>query len=255
MTNTALPLIGVTGDTLPAGDTTFYKVGDKYILSVVEAAHCLAVMIPPIADKLEMDALLDRLDGIVFTGSPANIEPHHYGAESQQEESQLDRGRDATNLPLLKKVIDRNMPLFCICRGHQELNVIHGGTMHQFVHNIEGNQDHRADETIPFDERYTPKHIIKIQPGGILEKINGGLDDVVVNTVHEQAIDNLGNGLQIEAVAEDGVIEAVSLKNYENFMISVQWHPEHKLALDVPLNRKLFEAFGDAARKRLATRT
>lgn len=254
MTNMALPLIGVTGDTLPTGDTTFYKVGDKYILSVVEAANCLAVMIPPIAEKLEMDALLDRLDGIVFTGSPANIEPHHYGAKSHQEESQLDRGRDATNLPLLKKVIDREMPLFCICRGHQELNVIHGGTMHQFIHNIEGNQDHRADESIPFDERYKSSHLIKIQAGGILEKINEGLDDVMVNTVHEQAVDKLGSGLQIEALAEDGVIEAISIEGYQNFMVSVQWHPEHKVALEVPLNRKLFEAFGEAARKRLASR-
>ncbi|WP_420548516.1 gamma-glutamyl-gamma-aminobutyrate hydrolase family protein [Curvivirga sp.] len=254
MTTAALPLIGVTGDTLPGGESVFYKVGDKYILSVVEAAGCLAVMIPPIADRLHMEALLDKLDGVVFTGSPANIEPHHYGAESQQTEDQLDRGRDATNLPLLRKVLDRGMPVFCICRGHQELNVIHGGTMHQYVHDIEGNNDHRADTSIPFDDRYTPKHPIKIQPGGILEKLNGGLDDVWVNTVHEQAVDKLGEGLQVEATAEDGVIEAISVKDYPNFMVSVQWHPEHVRALEVPLNKKMFEAFGNAARDWMSKR-
>ncbi|MDX1739029.1 MAG: gamma-glutamyl-gamma-aminobutyrate hydrolase family protein, partial [Alphaproteobacteria bacterium] len=171
-----------------------------------------------------------------------------YGAESKQQESQLDRGRDATNLPLLNKVISRGMPLFCICRGHQELNVVHGGSLHQHVHEIPGNQDHRADTSIPFDDRYTAKHAIHIEAGGILEKINNGLEDVFVNTVHEQAIDRLGDGLRVEARASDGVIEAVSLIDYPNFMVSVQWHPEHRLALDIPLNRKLFEAFGSAAR-------
>ena len=248
MTSQLMPLIGVTGDTLQEKESNFYKVGDKYILSLVEAAGCLAVMIPPIAEKLQIDALLDRLDGVLFTGSPANINPDLYNAVSTQEENQLDRPRDATNLPLLKKVMSRNMPFFCICRGHQELNVVQGGTLFQHVHEHEGKNDHRGDKTLPYDIRYGPIHPVNLTPEGRLYHMNGAQPQATVNSIHEQAIDRLGENLQIEATAEDGTIEAVSLIDYPTFMMSVQWHPEHKSALKTPLNRTLFEHFGEACR-------
>lgn len=249
-----LPLIGVTGDTHPDKDADYYKVGDKYILSVVRAANCLALMIPPIGDELQTDALLEHLDGVFFTGSPSDLEPHHYGETNVKETSHRDPGRDATNLPMIRKVLDRGLPLFCVCRGHQELNVVMGGTLHQAVHEIEGNRDHRADNEKPYDVRYGPQHPIHIQPGGLLEQINGGLDDVIVNTVHGQAIDKVGDGLRVEAVADDGVIEAVSVEGAKDFALSLQWHPEHHVALETPLNRKIFEAFGDAARAHMRKR-
>ena len=112
MTLPQLPLIGVTGDTHPEKDSNYYKVGDKYMLSVVRAAGGLAVMIPPIADELEMDALLDHLDGVVFTGSFANLDPALYGAEPVATKGHRDPGRDATNLPLMKRVMERLLPLY-----------------------------------------------------------------------------------------------------------------------------------------------
>ncbi len=243
-----LPLIGVTGDTHPDIDADYYKVGDKYILSVVRAANCLAVMIPPIGSELEVDQLLDRLDGIVFTGSPSDLEPHHYGAEPEDYDVKRDLGRDATTLPMLKHVLQRDIPLFCICRGHQELNATFGGTMHQQVHKQAGVMDHRADPTKPYDVRYGPQHAIAIKSGGVLDKISGGLREAMVNTVHGQAIDKIGVGLRLEAEAPDGVVEAISVEGRKAFNISVQWHPEHQVALDEPLNKQLFEAFGAAAR-------
>jgi len=249
-----LPLIGVTGDTQSEKDADFYKVGDKYILSVVRAANCLAVMIPPIGDELEIAQLLDRLDGILFTGSPSDLEPHHYGEEAEDYDVLRDRGRDATTLPLLQQVIKSEIPLFCICRGHQELNAVFGGTMHQQVHNQDGAMDHRVDSTKPYDERYGPQHEIHITPGGQLEKINDGELVAHVNTLHGQAVNKIGAGLRLEAKAPDGVVEAISIKDRDAFNISVQWHPEHHRAQNEPLNKHLFEAFGDAARNYMGSK-
>ena len=243
-----LPLIGVTGDTHPENGADYYKVGDKYILSVVRAANCLAVMIPPIGEALEIAQLLDRLDGIVFTGSLSDLEPHHYGAQAEDYDVLRDLGRDATNLAMLKQVVDSDMPLFCICRGHQELNVTFGGTMHQQVHNQDDVDDHRVNYEQAYDERYGPQHMIHIIPGGVLDKINVGELSAMVNTLHGQAIDKIGEGLRLEAKAPDGVVEAVSIEGRSGFNISVQWHPEHHIALSEPINKRLFSAFGKAAR-------
>lgn len=243
-----LPLIGVTGDTHPDKDADYYKVGDKYVLSVVRASNCLALIIPPIGDELEITQLLGRLDGILFTGSPTDLEPHHYGHEAEDYEVTRDLGRDATTLPLLRQVIDSDMPLFCICRGHQELNATFGGTMHQQVHLQESVMDHRADSSLAYDVRYGPQHDINILPGGNLEKINAGELKAIVNTVHGQAVNKIGEGLRLEAKAPDGVVEAISIDGRKAFNISVQWHPEHHVALEEPINKRLFEAFGNAAR-------
>lgn len=248
MTSNRLPLIGVTGDTHVDTDADYYKVGDKYILSVVRAANCLALMIPPIGDELEIAELLSRLDGILFTGSPTDLEPHHYGAEPEDYPVTRDLGRDATTLPMLEQVIKSDIPLFCICRGHQELNASFNGSMHQQVHHQDDVLDHRADTSMPYDVRYGPQHEVHIVPGGVLEKINAGELSATVNTVHGQAIDKIGEGLRLEAKAPDGVVEAVSIEGRNAFNISVQWHPEHHVALNEPLNKRLFEAFGNAAR-------
>jgi putative glutamine amidotransferase len=76
----------------------------------------------------------------------------------------------------------------------------------------------------------------------------------MVNSLHEQAIDRIADRLEIEAISDDGVIEATSVKGAESFALSVQWHPEHPLALEWPLSRAMFAAFGEACRQRQASR-
>ena len=100
---------------------------------------------------------------------------------------------------------------------------------------------------------YRPKHKIIIEPDSTLHRILGKTE-TMVNTVHRQAISRLANGLTVEARAEDGTIEAVSVDGASGFNISVQWHPEYR-AKDNPDSVKLFEAFGDAARQRFVRRT
>lgn len=255
MSSSARPLIGISGcsHTFENG-SEFYKVGEKYVTAIVTAAGGIPVMIPPIGDRSDFKGLLDRLDGVFFTGSPSMIEPHHYKGADAREGTEFDPNRDATTLPLLRLALDGGIPIFCVCRGHQELNVALGGTLYQHVHDEPGMMDHRGDKSDGFDGQYRPAHDITIQPGGLLERIYGSTGRVKVNTVHEQAIHRPADRLRVEATTDDGLIEAVSVADAKAFALSVQWHPEHRFSLEEALNRKMFEAFGEAAAKRLKAR-
>src|SRR5690606_29619238 len=134
----------------------------------------------------------------------------------------------------------------------QELNVALGGSLHQQVHEQPDKFDHREDKTASLAEQYGPAHPVTIQPGGVL----AGLTErpqVVVNSVHGQGIDRLAPGLRVEAVADDGLIEAVSLPTANGFMLAVQWHPEW-LWQDNPLSRSILAAFGAACRRYAAAK-
>jgi putative glutamine amidotransferase len=138
------------------------------------------------------------------------------------------------------------MPLFCICRGFQELNVVMGGTLETELQDIEGRLDHRTPNHDDVDVRYAPAHAINIRPGGMLEKILGKRE-TMVNSIHRQGIKRLAPGLAVEATAPDGIIEAVSVREAKTFAFGTQWHPEFK-ALMNPDSVRLFTAFGDAVR-------
>ena len=117
-------LIGVSGCAIEDEGNRFYvKVGDKYVNAIADAARATPMIVPPLGDVLDLDLLLDRLDGLFLTGSPSNVEPHHYEGPSFREGVKRDPRRDSTTLPLIKKAIERGMPVFAVCRGHQELNV------------------------------------------------------------------------------------------------------------------------------------
>lgn len=240
------PLIGLPADTYENNGLGFHSLGDKYVRAVAEVGQCLPVMIPSIAEALDMEALLDRLDGIVMTGAISNVHPPHYGEEPSTDHEPYDHGRDATTLKLIKAVLNRGMPLFCICRGYQELNVVLGGTLETEMQRGKDRLDHRSRKVDDLDVKYGPVHKIAITPGGLLERILGK-SETMVNSLHRQGIKTPAPGLAIEATAPDGVIEAVSVKNAKNFALGVQWHPEYKAAHN-PDSVKLFHAFGNAAR-------
>lgn len=249
---TAMPLVGLPADTYEDHGLWFHSLGDKYVRAVADVSHCLPVMIPSIGESLDLDALLDRLDGILMTGAISNVHPPHYGEEPTADHEPFDHGRDSTTLRLIRKVLDRGMPLFCICRGFQELNVVLGGTLETELQKGEGRLDHRAPRGQPLDVRYGPIHKISITPGGVLEKTLGKRE-TMVNSIHRQGIAKIAPGLQVEAVAPDGIVEAVSVKGARNFAFGAQWHPEYR-AVDNPDSVKLFEAFGDAVRRYMAGR-
>jgi putative glutamine amidotransferase len=246
------PLVGLPSDTYEKNSLLFHSLGDKYVRAVSDVAQCLPVMIPAIAEAMDLSALLDHFDGILMTGATSNVHPPHYGGEPSADHEPYDHHRDTLTLKLIRAVIDRGMPLFCICRGFQELNVVLGGTLETEVQRGDGRLDHRSRKVEDMDVRYGPIHAISITPGGVLEGILGKRE-IKVNSLHRQAVATLAPGLNVEARAPDGIIEAVSVKGAKAFAIGTQWHPEYKVANN-PDSVRLFKAFGDAVRLHAARR-
>ncbi len=172
------------------------------------------------------------------------MHPDRYQGPASAEGTLHDPVRDANTLPLLQAAIAREVPVFCICRGFQELNVALGGSLHQRVQELPGYLDHREPAVESVEEQYAPRHAVRVQPGGLLERIGLG-EGFAVNSLHSQGIDRLAEGLRAEAVAPDGLIEAVSVLDAPGFMLGVQWHPEWR-PNENPVSRRLFEAFREA---------
>jgi putative glutamine amidotransferase len=237
-----LPLIGIPTCLRTVNERVFHGVNERYPSAVIEATGCMPVLIPAVGSKIDLRALLDRLDGLLLTGSPSNVHPSHYGCEPSHPDILHDPERDATTLPLIREAIRRDLPLLAICRGIQELNVALGGTLNQRVHEVPGRLNHRSRRDSP-DGPYGPAHSVALTRGGILASF-AGASEVMVNSLHSQGIDFLAPALCVEAVAPDGQIEGVSLPE-ARFVVGVQWHPEYK-ALDNPFSNALFSAFSRA---------
>lgn len=241
------PLIGIPADRRLLGHHYFHCVGEKYINAIAAGADAIPVLIPALGATLDPGELLAHFDGILLTGSPSNVEPHHYSGPASLEGTLHDAHRDATTLPLIPRVIRSGMPLLAVCRGFQEMNVAFGGTLWQKLHEVEGFGNHREDLQAPLDEQYAPVHEVELVRGGILREL-ASQDRLMVNSLHSQGVQTLGRDLEVEARAPDGVIEAFSVKNTPAFALAVQWHPEWKFQ-DNPFSRALFAAFGKAARE------
>lgn len=223
-------------------------VGEKYAQAVIDASRAAPLLIPALAAELRFDELLDQLDGLLFTGSPSNVEPHHYRGAPSAPGTLHDPARDATTLPLIRKAVEAGVPVFGICRGFQEMNVAYGGTLHQRVHEVPGHLDHRDDESQPLEVQYGPVHEVILEPGGVLASLIGD-DRIRVNSLHSQGIERLGGELTVEARAPDGLVEAFRVTGARRFALAVQWHPEWRV-MSNPFSRALFAAFGAAAAER-----
>ena len=246
------PLIGIPADRRMVGAHPFHMVGEKYARAVMEAAGAAPLLIPALAEELRFDELLERLDGLLFTGSPSNVEPHRYQGPPSDPGTLPDPARDATTLPLIRKAVAAGVPVIGICRGFQEMNVAFGGTLHQKVHEVQGFLDHRDDDTQPLEVQYGPAHDVTLEPGGVLRSLATS-DRVQVNSLHSQGIERLGGELAVEARAPDGLIEAFRVADAPSFALAVQWHPEWQV-MSNPFSRALFATFGDASRERAQTK-
>jgi putative glutamine amidotransferase len=249
---TVRPLIGIPADRRMVGAHPFHMVGEKYARAVLDAAQAAPLLIPSLAEELRFDELLERLDGILFTGSPSNVEPHLYQGAPSAPGTLHDPARDATTLPLIRKAVQAGVPVFGICRGFQEMNVAFGGTLHQRLHELPGYLDHRDDESQPLEVQYGPAHDVVLEPGGVLRSL-ASAERIRVNSLHSQGIDRLGGELAVEARAPDGVVEAFRVRLAQRFALAVQWHPEWQVMAN-PFSRALFAAFGQASRERAASR-
>ncbi|MDF1794014.1 MAG: gamma-glutamyl-gamma-aminobutyrate hydrolase family protein [Thalassobaculaceae bacterium] len=241
-----LPLVGVTACRILGDHTASHRVGEKYVTAMSEIAGVCPVIIPALPGGVEIDALLERLDGVFLTGSPSNVEPSHYDGGASATPDDHDPARDGVTLALARAAVARGVPLLGVCRGAQELNVAFGGTLVQEVHRDTGGLDHRMRRDVAYDWKYRPAHSLDLVAGGRLAAI-AGPGPHLVNSLHGQAIDRPGERVVVEGRAPDGVVEAISIADAGAFALAVQWHPEWPRPAQ-GINRALFQAFGDAAR-------
>jgi putative glutamine amidotransferase len=244
------PLIGIPADRRPLGPQAYHLVAEKYLAAVLDAAGALPVIVPAIGRELALDDLLESLHGLLFMGSPSNVDPRHYRGEPSENGTLHDPHRDETTLPLIPKAVAAGVPVLGICRGFQEMNVAFGGTLWQKLHDVPGHIDHREPSDQPIDRQYGLAHAVRLEPGGLLQKLAGGATEITVNSLHGQGVRELGAGLTVEARAPDGVIEAFRVKQAKNFALAVQWHPEWRV-LENEFSRALFAEFGLACRERM----
>lgn len=247
------PLVAVSTDVRHMDNYTWHAVPQQYLEAAISGAGVFPVLVPSFGDRLDLDQLLSSVDGVMLTGSKSNVNPELYGGHASEENGPYDSDRDATTLPLIRMAIERGVPLLAICRGIQELNVALGGTLETEIQERDGRMDHRAVVSDNQDERFAIHQTVTIKPGSCLAGVFGA-GEIKVNSVHRQAIDRLGARLQVEAVAEDGTIEAVSVKDARAFAVGVQWHPEYWARTDSN-SAKIFKAFGDATRMHALSRT
>jgi putative glutamine amidotransferase len=246
------PLVGLPCCTRITRDLPAHWVGEKYIFAVADAAGAVPLLLPALGDRIAAEALIARLDGLLLTGSPSNVEPHHYDGPPSAPGTLHDPARDALTLPLIRAAIAADVPMLAICRGIQELNAALGGTLHQLVHEIAGRLDHRAPRGEPAQRYAYTAHTVQLVPGGVLARLAGAAE-VTVNSLHSQGIDRLAPDLAIEATAPDGQIEAVRHRQAA-FVLGVQWHPEYGVR-EVAFSHALFAAFGAACRARARQRS
>jgi len=248
----AAAVVGVPACVKQNDGMPFHAVGEKYISGVLNGAEALPMLLPALGSAYDLAALFARLDGLLFTGSLSNVAAHHYDGPEDRPESPQDPQRDETTLPMIRAALAAGLPILCICRGLQELNVALGGTLHQQLHQLPGKLDHRSPQNVPYDAKYAPRHAVTFDPAGEFARILGRTE-IQVNSLHWQGIDRLAPGLVAEGHAPDGVIEAVRVANARGFALGVQWHPEYRVT-ENPDSMALFKAFGAACRARAAER-
>lgn len=199
-------------------------------------------VVAPVAAPLIAEALVQRVDGVVFSGG-ADIDPAYFDQPPHPQLGAVDPQRDAFELALYRAARSAGTPILGICRGVQLINVAEGGSLHQHVPALNGNVQHSQA-----DRGGTPHHRLDIAPGSILAR-GFEREQVFVNSYHHQGLDRLGGGLVVTARSQDGLIEAVEGESGA-WLLGVQWHPEMSYAAH-PDQRAPFELFMAAVRSHL----
>lgn len=249
---TARPVILVSSDVRTADGYNWHGAPHTYLDALVHGIGALPLIVPAYGDALDISALLDHADGVLITGSRSNVHPGLYGEAPSPAHEPYDPARDATTLPLIRAALTHGVPLLCICRGLQELNVASGGTLDTEIQEQEGRMDHRAPASDIQAERFAIRHDVNLTEGGRLSAL-ADTPAIRVSSVHRQAIGTLSAALDVEAYAPDGTIEAVRPRDATAFALAVQWHPEYWFREDA-MSARIFEAFGDAAQERATKR-
>lgn len=222
-------------------DRPIQAVASRFVEPLSRWAGAAVLLVPAIREASDAASLAGHLDGLLLTGSRSNVAPPRYGAE--WDAGPLDEARDEVALALAGRMIEAGKPVFGICRGLQELNVLFGGSL--AAHEGDGRH-HRGDWSAgEYADLFDLRHDVELTPAGLLARTTGERS-LSVTSVHEQVIDRLGTGLTIEARAsEDGVIEAIAARPCGADVLAVQWHPEWDVAWSRP-SQRFFSLVGEA---------
>lgn len=245
------PVVGVIGNArvlesrFPA-----QVVGEKNLRAVADVTGALPLMFAGAPDITDVDALLDVVDGVLLTGARANVHPSRFRAEPAPAYEPYDENRDTVALSLSEACVARGVPLFGVCRGMQEMAVAFGCSLHPEIRDLPGRMNHRMprlengeihpDPQVVFADR----HDVHLIEDGVFFRILGR-ETIRVNSLHGQGVVKAGPRVVIEGIAEDGTVEAISIKDAPGFALGVQWHAEYDPQTN-PVNRAMFEAFGKA---------
>jgi len=235
MAHQTRPFIGVNADLAPARKQTVaqLRLNLGYCDALV-AAGGFPVVLPPLSKEIDLDPILDRLDGFVLS-SGLDLDPRRVGQPTHHAVQPMAERRDASDRALVRKLLQRQLPLLGIGVGMQQINAALGGSL--FLHLPED-----MPRAMPhYDPTGGPhRHAILLEPGTRMEEIYGA-GEIRVNSAHHQAVRQPGAGLRVGARAPDGVVEAIESTDPNWFCVGVQWHPESESA--TALDLQLFECF------------
>jgi len=209
----------------------------------VEAAGGVPIHLSLIPKAAYVEAVLERLDGVLLPGSASDVDPLRYGREPQRRLGAVHPLRDETDALVLAEVERRAMPLFAICFGMQIWNVIRGGTLIQDIES-EMPEAIKHEQGAPRDRR---SHRVRLLAGSALAELSVG-ESALVNSHHHQAIETVGEGLRATAWTADGLIEALEDQRTDRWAIGVQWHPEIEWKADA-FSENLFKSFIEASER------
>jgi putative glutamine amidotransferase len=243
----ARPVLGVIACNRVVETQSAQAVMTRYLVSAINYADAAALLVPAMPELMHAKEIAPRLDGILLTGTPSNLDPKRYGAIIDDAPGPFDPGRDEMTAHLIEAMLVEGKPVFGICRGFQELNVAFGGTLRRDMAESPELIAHHAPSDKSFAEYFDHLHPVSLVEGGVLQRAYNRTDLDVVS-VHYQGVHKLGNGLTVEATAPDGVVEAFSADINGAQILAVQWHPEWK-ASENPQSQIFFKLLGRALRR------
>ncbi|WP_420383706.1 gamma-glutamyl-gamma-aminobutyrate hydrolase family protein [Novosphingobium sp.] len=238
------PLLGIVCCIREFEGETIHRVIDRYVRAPARWSDADVVLVPALGTLADTRNLAARLDGVLLTGSTSNLESWRYGGDGGGGDGPHDPQRDETALALARAAIDAGKPVFGICRGFQELNVVFGGTLQHLPPRAQAM--HHAPAGVSTDAMFAHHHPVRPVADGVIARALGAAP-MTVNSVHYQAIATLASGLTAQAYAPDGLVEAFSARIDRSQVLAVQWHPEWD-AEHNPQSRWFFTALGDAMR-------
>ena len=238
------PLVAVPSDCPEFDGYVWNGTPVQYLETASKVADVAPLIVPSLGRDADIQSILAVVDGVLITGAKSNVNPARYGEAATTDHEPFDFSRDETSFFLIHAAIRLGLPLLAICRGIQELNVALGGTLSPALQKIPGKLDHRANDKSDSDKKFAIRQPVHVSENTSLAEIVG-TGEIMVNSVHQQGINKLAPRLVAEAIAADGTIEAVSVKDAKDFALGVQWHPEYWATSDIPSN-KIFKAFGEA---------